>query len=159
MPGERFKARRSEAKLASTLCLQEEGYDPRIITFGQELPINGDIIASLDLESGFFRDLSEKNLQYFQLLCRQLKKQNLLWLMPPFQINCIDPHGSQSLGMIRTARSELALFMTTLKIDPNAKGFVHHVVQILRETRKETSNGALYPDREYVVHDDLIKVS
>ena len=61
--------------------------------------------------------------------------------------------------MIRTARSELALFVITLEIDPNAKGFIHHVVQILRETRKETSNGALYPDREYVVHDDLIKVS
>ncbi|KAL1610641.1 hypothetical protein SLS60_002311 [Paraconiothyrium brasiliense] len=139
--------------------LEEEGYIPTIVTFGQELPANQDILVSLDLETRFFRDLREQDLRHFQVLCRQLKKQNLLWLMPPFQVDCLDPHGSQSLGMIRTVRSELDLSITTLEINPDATNLVPHVLRLLRETRKATSNQGLFPDHEYVVHDNQIQIS
>jgi SAM-dependent methyltransferase len=139
--------------------LQEQGLKPRAFLLDQELPGDGDIIVSLNLESRAFHNLQENEMQHLQHLFRALKKQAVLWLMPQYQLSCDDPKGSGGLGMLRTARSELDLYITTLEIDPDSTDLVRLVLQVFRGIRKETSDGMLYPDLEYVVHDGLIHSS
>lgn len=159
-----------EAPLCQSLCngLRQEGFHPRMVTLEDIGTVKEDMIASLDLEERFFEHLDAENLGRFQHLCRQLGKRRLLWLMPPTQIDCPDPQGSQALGFIRTARFELDLAMTTLEIDQNTSDFVQLVIGVFQKIRRDdhqshSSVGAstgdgLIPDQEFAVQENIVKV-
>jgi hypothetical protein len=84
------------------------------------LPENANIIATLDLESRFFADISEERFVATQQLPRNLKQQNLLWLMPPTLIKCVDPRSTQTISMWRVTRAILALLIFSLKTNPTS---------------------------------------
>ena len=129
-----------------------------MISFQDSSSVEGDCIASVDLEVNLFDDISEDNFSYFQRLCGNFEDKNLLWLMPLAQVNCVNPRGSQSLGMIRTARSELDLSITTLEIDSSIPDFVKFVIDIFQKVISWKDYSTLAPDREFVVHRNLVKV-
>ncbi|KAF2792570.1 KR domain-containing protein [Melanomma pulvis-pyrius CBS 109.77] len=138
--------------------LRQEGLRPRFIALRDASTAEGDIIASLDLERSLFENISEENLRLFQDLCGNLGDSNLLWLLPPSQVACVDPRGSQSLGMIRTARFELDLSITTLEINSNIPNCVRFVIDVFQKVRSLKDHGVLAPDREYAVHENLVMV-
>ncbi|KAF7898841.1 uncharacterized protein EAF01_008054 [Botrytis porri] len=80
--------------------------------------------------------------------------------MPPKQVSCPEPHGSQSLRIIRTARFELDLLLTTLEIATETPNFEKYVVDVFRKVVRqgEENIGGLAPDREFVVHERVVKV-
>ena len=140
--------------------LQNEGLIAQFVKFSDHSEIDGDMIVSLDLETNFFEQISQQNFAHFQQLCPLLEARNVLWLMPPTQVNCPDPRGSQRLGVIRTARSENNLPLTTLEIDhlqPEIEKFVVAIFQKVREW-DDSANASLAPDRELAVHDDVVMV-
>ena len=138
--------------------LKQEGFSPRFVTLRHSSRIEEFSIASLDLEAAFFENISKENFALFQNLCRNLKNKHLLWLMPPTQVNCVDPQGSLSLGMIRTARSEIDVSITTLEIDSVILNFAKFVVDVFQKVRSQKDHGSLAPDREFAVHENLVKV-
>ena len=138
--------------------LKHEGLAPRHVALGNFSDLEGDVIVTLDLESRFFEDISERNLKLFQELCRVLDGKNVLWLMPPTQINCVDPRGSQRLGMIRNARSELNLLISSLEIDPSIASFAKIVTGVFHKVRSQEDVGSLAPDREFAVHENIVKI-
>jgi acyl transferase domain-containing protein/SAM-dependent methyltransferase len=138
--------------------LKRKGLSPRFLSPRQMSLIEGDIIASIDLERSFFETINNKDFVLFQNLCRNLEGRALLWLMPPTQVDCIDPSRSQSLGMIRTARSELDLWLMTLEIEPNVDNFADLVIDIFEKVRTREDSGTLAPDREFAVHESVVKI-
>ncbi|OAK94597.1 KR domain-containing protein [Phaeosphaeriaceae sp. SRC1lsM3a] len=136
----------------------QNGLTTLAVTLGDELPAKATVVVTHDVTSKLFHDFGEEALHSFQNLCRRLKRQSLVWLVPPFQVNCNDPRRSQALGMLRTARSELDICITTLEVDHDAENLVHHVINVFRETRKNTSDGILLPDYEYAVYRNHIHV-
>lgn len=60
--------------------------------------------------------------------------------------------------MIRTVRCELGLLISTLEIDPSAAGFARFVNEIFHTVRSRKDYGSLAPDREFAVHENIVKV-
>ena len=143
--------------ILETLC--HEGLAPCWVALQDWSRLEGDVIVSLDLESNFFDKISEKDFVMFQKLCHKLKGHNVLWLMPPTQVGCVDPRGSERLGMIRTARCELGLLISSLEIDPSVAGFAKFITEVFYTVRsRKDCGGSLAPDREFAVHENIVKV-
>lgn len=138
--------------------LEHEGLSPCFVALNDCSTLEGDVIVSLDLEMYFFEDISDERFGLFQKLCRTLKGKTVLWLMPPTQICCDEPRGSQRLGVIRTARYELNTPMSTLEIDVSAPGFSKFVAEVFYKVRSQEDCGTLDPDREFAVHEGNVKV-
>jgi acyl transferase domain-containing protein/SAM-dependent methyltransferase len=138
--------------------LKKEGFNPCFVDLRHLSGAEGDLIASIDLEANFFENISKENFVLFQNLCRSLEGRNLLWLMHPTQVNCVNPRGSQSLGMIRTARSELDLSITTLEIESLLPDLAKFVLDVFQKVRSQKDHGSLAPDREFAVHNNIVKV-
>ncbi|KAJ8063293.1 hypothetical protein OCU04_008523 [Sclerotinia nivalis] len=149
-----------EASFNQTLreYFRQNGYDACFLALHHSSRVEGDCIASFDLEAGFFENISADKFVLFQNLLRNLGDKKLLWLMPPSQINSVDPSSSQSLGMIRTARSELDLSITTLEVDSITGNFAKLVMDVFQKVRGWKDHGNLAPDREFAIHKNLVKV-
>ena len=140
--------------------IAHKGFGLRFVSLQDSvvLELEGDVLVALDLESNFFEDINEEKFVLFQKLCNTLACKNVLWLMPPTQVNCLNPRGSQRLGMIRTARCELDLRISTLEIDSSIPGFAKFVTTIFHKVRSQEDCENLAPDREFVVHENVVKV-
>ncbi|KAI9699569.1 MAG: Type I Iterative PKS [Bogoriella megaspora] len=138
--------------------LKQTGLNPRFVGLQDAPTVTGDLIVSLDLEMSFLDKIDKEDFLLFQEVCRNLDGKNLLWLMPPTQIKCTNPRGSQSLGLIRTARSELDISITTLEIHVEVPNFGDLVEKVFHKMRSQKDQNSLAPDREFVIHENTIKV-
>ena len=168
----KLKALKSHNRAVSVLCNRpEEGISQRLINelsraglrvstvrFGESLPLDQDIISTLDLESFFFENITEERFLAFQELLRHHKSQKLLWLMPPTQVQCVDPRSAQTIGMFRTTRAELATPLFTLEIDIGEERFSNLIVQVFEKVCSREDNDNLAPDREFAVDKGIIKI-
>lgn len=147
--------------------LVEEGWNVAPYKLGGELPLVGqNLIACLDLETHFFDQeaLTEDNFVAFQTLLRHVKDGNshILWLSPPYQVDCHDPRGAQSLGLIRTIRGELGLPLFTLELDyereqPHAARLISSVFSKKVVNAQPTTT--LNPDREFAIANGRVLTS
>ena len=139
--------------------LEKKGFEVLMAKLGELVSISQDVISTLDLESHFFENIGEQKFISYQQLLRSLQPQaNFLWLMPPTQINCSDPHSAQTIGMIRVNRAELAVPITTLEIEASEKDFTHLVLQVFGKISAHRDTHKFHPDREYAVDNGVIKV-
>ncbi|KAK3360559.1 polyketide synthase [Lasiosphaeria hispida] len=129
---------------------------------GGQLPPRGqDMIACVDLETRFFdpEDMTEAGLASFQALLRHLKDERVLWLMRPFQVQCLDPRAAQTLGVARAVRAELALPFFTLEMDyAREKDGARLVVQVFGKIRSVQDGNVLNSDKEFVANDGVVCV-
>jgi hypothetical protein len=151
---------RSDGSIPSRLAedLKLSNFSVSIIEFGKSLPENQDIISTLDLESGFFENITKDNFLSFQDILRNYKKQKLLWLLPPTQVCCLDPRSAQTVGIFRVARAELGISIHILEIDSSEKHFSDLVMKVFRKIRAQEDNDIIAPDKEYVVDNGVIKI-
>lgn len=138
--------------------IQSLGIDYSFCKFGDQPPQGAGIIATIDLESCFFNNVSEKSFRAFQDLLAEQDHRIILWLTRPSQILCDDPHSAQTIGVARTVRSELTMSFVTLEIDPREKNFGKLVMQVFGKIAVGDDNSTLAPDMEYAVDDGVIKI-
>ena len=138
--------------------IQSRGIDYSLCKFGDQPPQGDCIIVTIDLESCFFNNGSEKSFRAFQDLLAEQDHRIILWLTRPSQILCDDPRSAQTIGVARTIRSELTTSFVTLEIDPREKNFGKLVMQVFGKITIGDHNGTLAPDMEYAVDDGVIKV-
>ena len=138
--------------------LKHEGFAVSTTELGGILPVDQDIISTLDLESRFFENITEPNLLAFQDLLRHLKSQKMLWLTPPIQVVCEDPRSAQTVGTFRVARAELAVPINTLELDVADSHFSELVMKVFQKVRSREDAENIAPDREYAVHNGIIKI-
>jgi hypothetical protein len=70
----------------------------------------------------------------------------------------MDPRSGQTIGMIRTIRSELALPFVTLEIEPTEAEFSSLVTKVLKKVRASEDTDNLLPDREFAVDRGIVKI-
>lgn len=134
------------------------GIDYSLCKFG-DCPAQGkNIIATLDLESYFFENVSENIFRAFQDLLAEQDHRSILWLTRPSQILCDDPRSAQTIGVARSIRSELNMSFVTLEIDPRERNFGKLVMQVFGKITSRKDSDNLAPDMEYAVDDGIIKV-
>ena len=134
------------------------GIDCSLCKFAESLPKGGSMIATLDLESYFFENVSENTFSAFQSFLAEHHDRKVLWLTRPTQILCNDPRSAQTIGVARSIRSELGMSFVTLEIDPKERNFGKFVMQVFGNITREEDNDILKPDMEYAVDDSIIKV-
>ena len=138
--------------------LQQKGLSATIARLGESLPSSKNVISTLDLEGGFFENVTPDTLKAFQDLLRNRGQQKVLWLMPPTQVQCRDPRSAQSIGVLRTARAELEIPLFTLEISPSELEFSSLVMKIFDKVCSSADTEKLAPDKEYAVHEGIIKI-
>ena len=134
------------------------GFQVTTASIDSPLSEDCDVIATLDLESRFFDNISEDQYLSFQQLLRRHKNQNVLWLMPPTQMNCVDPRSAQTVGMFRVVRAELAIPLFSLEIDVSEPKFTELVTNVFGKVRSRKDTEKIAPDREYAVDNGVVKI-
>lgn len=129
------------------------------VAFGDPLPKNQDVLCCIDLEANVFHDLDAGRLSTLQALLKDLSPhQHFLWLTKPTQVKCASPRTALTIGLTRTIRTEYALSVCTLEIDPLEDKFSSLVLQVLNKIRKDEDQNALAAEKEYVVTNGQICV-
>ncbi|KAK3687394.1 KR domain-containing protein [Podospora appendiculata] len=169
----------AESKAITVLCARPDDPDPQgisrrlvadltaagfsvaVCSLHDSLPADRDVISTIDLETRFFENISERDYLRFQGLLRELREhqgQKVLWLLPPSQVDCADPRSAQILGMIRVARAELAIAVSSLEIDVAESDFSGLVQKVFQKVRTRNDIESIAPDREFIVQEGVIKI-
>ncbi|KAI0199508.1 putative polyketide synthase [Astrocystis sublimbata] len=158
-------SKRANSALADSThkLLRETGYETDVRVLGEELPANQDVISFIDVDSPdgpLLKDITSEDLEKFLGLVDSSLQSLLLWLTPPAQINCQDPHAAQILGAARTIRQELAMDFATLELDDTGPGAAEAIVKVLRKIQRarKTEDGTLNPDLEYAWSNGAIQL-
>ena len=121
--------------------LRERGIDFDSCEWGQEPPVDQDIISFIDLgEKPLLQDIGNEDLTQLLQVVDSFQQSNILWLMPAAQINPTNPHAGQMLGLMRTIRSELAASFATLELEDTGLGAAAAVADVLEEIQKSKDN-------------------
>lgn len=130
--------------------------------WGQDPPENQDLISFMDLEeTPLLQNIKEEDLARLLQVVDSLQQSSMLWLTPAAQINPIDPHAAQVIGLARTIRQELAVSFATLELENTATGAACAVVDVLRKIQrsKDDITAELEPDMEYAWSNGRLNVS
>jgi hypothetical protein len=141
--------------------LVQHGYHPEYYTVDDSLPVNQDIISTLDLSGPFFYNISIETFTRFQNLTTRLGTNRLLWLTRSSQITCEDPRFSLVLGLARTLRAEQSIDFTTLELDgldSQAWQSVVAVFEKIRNRHEQLTGSDIDPDYEYVLSKGIVQV-
>ncbi|KAF2788729.1 putative polyketide synthase [Melanomma pulvis-pyrius CBS 109.77] len=138
--------------------LQESGVKVLISFLGENLSEATSIISTLDMETPTFSNITEATLQNFQRTLESIRTKTILWVMPPVQLHCTEPTTATSLGVLRTARVELGIPITTLEVPKDECRLVEFVSSVFDRISSLQSTDTLSPDMEYIVDDGLIKI-
>ncbi|KAI0123372.1 putative polyketide synthase [Xylariales sp. AK1849] len=154
----------SAGDLAQTTqkLLKEAGYGTDIRVFGEELPVNQDVISfmDVDLPEPILKNVTSDSLEKLLKVVDGSLQSLLLWLTPPAQINCQEPHAAQILGAARTMRQELAIDFATMELENTNEDAANAIVKVLRKiqrARKEEDE-VLDPDLEYAWSNGAIQL-
>jgi hypothetical protein len=131
--------------------IEAQGISVEPHLFGDVLP-GQDVVSILDLQEATVHELTEVT---FGQLIDHLKalESNLLWVTKSAQVTCQDPRSAMSLGLARTARSELAIKIYTVEIDnktPESE-VTNAVAQLLLHIQTVEPDGDMDPDWEYAI--------
>lgn len=147
---------------ATQKLLEGAGYATDVRVFGEELPANQDVISFMDVDAPepILKNVTSDSLESFLRVVDASTQSLLLWLTPPAQIDCREPHAAQVLGAARTIRQELAMDFATMELDETDEGGANAIVKVLRKiqrARKE-EDGVLDPDLEYAWSNGAIQL-
>jgi len=147
------------ARLTSDLASQ--GREVVMVRLGDLPPPDAVVVATLDHEppSPFFDNISADKLRAFQHFCRDYSSKELLWLMPPTGMDCLDPRAAQTMGVLGVFRNENALPFFTLGIHADEGNLTELVLQTLKQIGKRDDDRRVMGDREFLVDRGVVKVA
>lgn len=142
--------------------LSSDGYEVDLVSWGESLPSNQDIVFLLDLEVPFFDSITKENLAAFLQTVKDNSTSNFLWVTHSAQIRPQDPRFAQVLGMARTLRSELGVSIATLEMEHFGPGSVEAICLLLRKIQQRiaehTELSEFDPDQEFAWTNGTIHV-
>jgi NADPH:quinone reductase-like Zn-dependent oxidoreductase/SAM-dependent methyltransferase/NADP-dependent 3-hydroxy acid dehydrogenase YdfG len=142
--------------------LSADGYEVDLISWGENLPSNQDIVILLDLEAPFFDHISQKNLSEFLQMVKDHSTSNFLWVTHSAQICSQNPRFAQVLGMARTLRSELGVSFATLEMQDFGPASAEPIYLLLQHIQQRVAehNGIseFDPDQEFAWTNGAIHV-
>lgn len=142
--------------------LSSNEYKVDLISWGEKLPANQDIVSLLDLEDPFFDRISQKDLAAFLQVVKHQSTSNILWVTHAAQMKPLDPRFAQALGMARTLRSELGISIATLEMQDFGIGFEEAICLLLQNIQQRTAGHSemseFDPDQEFAWANGAIHV-
>ena len=123
----------------------------------QKPPQGQDIIALIDTEDPFFYNITSERFEQLKRFLGTIKDSRILWVTRACQISCKDPRYAQTIGAIRTIRSEMSLDFATCEVD-NIATCSAHVVSVFDKFRNSRDDGTLRPDAEFAVSGGTIHI-
>lgn len=120
--------------------LASDGHEVDLVTWGEKLPADQDIVSLLDLEAPFFDGITEQKFKIFKETVKDHSTSNFLWVTQSAQIRPQDPRFAEALGMARTLRSELAIPFTTLEMENFGPGSAEAICLLLKKLQERTSD-------------------
>jgi hypothetical protein len=132
-----------------------------VCLFGQALRPHQPVISLLDLQDLVVHSFSDDS---FDTMMNYLKshKTCIIWAMPISQVECEDPRAAMTLGLARTARSELSLQLHTVEINSVTPYSIaaEAVVKILFKalTMDRARSVPLDPDYEYAIKESEVLI-
>ncbi|KAI1171106.1 putative polyketide synthase [Nemania sp. FL0916] len=120
-------------------CLVSDGFGVDLVDWKDDLPLNQDVVALLDLEAPFFDRITSENLAAFLRMVKNQSTAKFLWITHAAQIRPQDPRYAQVLGVARTIRSELGISFATLEAEDFGPGFAKGVCRVLRRMQQQST--------------------
>ncbi|KAF6813125.1 polyketide synthase [Colletotrichum sojae] len=124
-------------------------------------PATANVIATLDLKTPFFENITPENLRTFQALVAGASDAGggILWLTRSSQLRCSDPRWGQTIGATRSVRSELGLDLVTCEVDDVAfcMPAVARVFEKFSQQRKSADDRR--PEYEYAIDSGAVHIS
>lgn len=114
-------------------------------------------IFLVDMECSFLNTMSENDYNNLQRLLSACAQKQVLWIMPPAQSGCQDPHYGLVPGFVRSIRRELCPELATLEVDTLDTSSADAAVRVYEQFVLLSVNHAKR-DYEYVLHQDVIYV-
>ena len=127
------------------------------------LPPGQDVLALMEEDYPFFEAMDSIKLAQFKALLSRLDMTGLFWVTRPCSLpGCVtDPRYAQSIGLLRSIRSETGLDIATLEMEKvNSSEGAVHLLGVFEHFNKrhaakqdtlEEDVGGLGPDYEYAV--------
>ncbi|KAL3459208.1 hypothetical protein BJX64DRAFT_291458 [Aspergillus heterothallicus] len=140
-------------------CLHSRGFTVDVRRPADELVPDQMIISLLELDSPqLHSSTSEKYLRLRNFLA-SLDNIPMLWVAKPSQVNCADPRYGSTLGLLRTARRELAVTITTIELDSFDIPAVGAAITVAERLSFDTSSqSSIEPISEYAFVDGNLLV-
>ncbi|KAJ9133675.1 Thiolase-like protein [Pleurostoma richardsiae] len=138
--------------------LRGRDIDVSITRFGEVARSDLPILCTFDLEGHFLGDITKERFEAFQMLCREHKGQELLWLMPPTQVKPTDPRWGQTLGVLRAVQAELGIPLYSLEISADKPHYADLVMKVLQKICDSEDVEELRPDREFAIDGGVVKI-
>jgi acyl transferase domain-containing protein/NADPH:quinone reductase-like Zn-dependent oxidoreductase/2-polyprenyl-3-methyl-5-hydroxy-6-metoxy-1,4-benzoquinol methylase len=129
-----------------------------LFCLGDTVPENHDILSVVDVRKPFFEALSEETLNSFQSFISATVNSGVFWVTGSSQMGCEDPSFAQSIGAIRSIRSEFCMDFATCEVD-NIDSSVSKVVQVFEKFLNCRQYETQQQNYEYVASKDMVYIS
>ena len=148
-----------EDKIPKSLiqALEKQGFEISKCRLTDSPPENQDILSILDIDTPFFEDIEAARFESFKKFITSLNGSGILWVTHATQIHCSDPRFGQTIGTVRTIRSELSTELATCEVE-NLETSWDQVCQVFSKFQTREEDETLKPDYEYVIHDGKVHV-
>ncbi|KAL4901059.1 KR domain-containing protein [Aspergillus multicolor] len=130
-------------------CLHSRKFITDTRRLGEGLPKSQVIISLLELDGPQLHDLDESKFVGLQDLITSLKDTSMLWVTRWSQVNCTDPRYAATLGLLRTARRELGLTISTLEMDAIDEKSSQAIAEVAERLLYSEPQSPLDPVLEY----------
>ncbi|KAH7371058.1 hypothetical protein BKA66DRAFT_498750 [Pyrenochaeta sp. MPI-SDFR-AT-0127] len=135
--------------------LEARGYVISHVTLDQTPPAGQDVLALLEEDQPFFEGISNTRLSDFKSFIGKLENSGILWVTRHCSVGVTDPRYAQTIGLIRTIRSEMALDIATLEAEKiQSPTEVNALANVLERFGAREDDGVLGPDYEYANHNN-----
>ncbi|KAL2846914.1 hypothetical protein BJY01DRAFT_213165 [Aspergillus pseudoustus] len=140
-------------------CLHNRGFSVDVRHPAEERPADQMIISLLELDSPQLDSPVPDTYLRLRSLLTSLDTTPMLWVTKPSQVKCADPRYASTLGLLRTARRELASSVTTIELDSLDLGAFNAAVTVTeRLLLNSSSQLSLDPVTEYAYADRNLMV-
>ena len=137
--------------------LAQTGVTATACTLEHKPPQGQDIIALIDVADPFFYSISSDRFEQLKKFLGALKDSRVLWVTRACQISCRDPRFAQTIGAIRTIRSEMSLDIAICEVD-DITTCSPQVLKVFDKFRTCRDDGTLRPDSEFAISKGTIHI-
>ncbi|KAL4748821.1 hypothetical protein BDW72DRAFT_146407 [Aspergillus terricola var. indicus] len=116
---------------------------------GEKIPNNQMVISLLELDGPQLHALNEAKYLNVRDLITSFDKNAMLWVTRPSQAACSDPRYAATLGLLRTARREIGLTVTTLEVDTLDLKAIDAIAEVTERVLRLETSSSLDPVMEY----------
>lgn len=113
------------------------------------------LVVVLDQQGPFLQDMSTEDHECLKGYFQEFQKANILWVTETTQTTCQNPWYALVLGLARSLRKELGLYLVTVEIDTFDSRAAEATTSIFSKYQQERVSTE-EPDAEYIIEKGVV---